>query len=330
MERALDYLSAQQGRDGAWRDFDTLAGPSDEWVTAYVANALAPLANAREAIERGWAFLWRSRRFTYGWGYNRRVPPDADSTSWSYRLGAFLGEGRRYRLRRAERFVRRHVCSLGGVGTYAAAHSIRLFTHLSSRQSFAGWCGSHLCVTAAVAGCFEGWDDVLAYLLHQQRSQGFWPAYWWKTPEYATALAVYALDRADRAAHTAAIQRAAKWVNDCESAAPARDPFVAALRMRVLVRARLTQQASANLDALAAFLTRSQQQDGSWAPHACLRIPPPDIVDPDSYTHWTIGGRGGGSILSDPASLFTTATVLTALFEAIDLRPWNSQLRRIH
>jgi hypothetical protein len=53
--------------------------------------------------------------------------------------------------------------------------------------------------------------------------------------------------------------------------------------------------------------------DGSWPSTAALRIPPPDVEDPERYERWVLHGRGGGSILLDGRAIFTTATVVAAL-----------------
>lgn len=56
LERGTAYLLRQRHGDGWWRDFDTLAGSSDEWVTVYVGCALSlhPDASAREAAHGAW------------------------------------------------------------------------------------------------------------------------------------------------------------------------------------------------------------------------------------------------------------------------------------
>jgi len=36
----VEFLLAQQGRDGLWRDFETLAGEASDWPTGFVGAQL--------------------------------------------------------------------------------------------------------------------------------------------------------------------------------------------------------------------------------------------------------------------------------------------------
>ena len=87
-------------------------------------------------------------------------------------------------------------------------------------------------------------------------------------------------------------------------------PFEHALALRTLL---LGNADSPEVSWMLGELTRSQRPDGSWPSSAGLRIPPPDVVDPDDFSGWVDGGFGGGSIQVDWAGCFTTAAVLVAL-----------------
>ena len=66
--KAVVYLVESQTPSGWWQDFDTLAGPSNEWVTAYIAWVLARVqtAQARTAVAKAWNALMRRRHFRTG------------------------------------------------------------------------------------------------------------------------------------------------------------------------------------------------------------------------------------------------------------------------
>src|SRR2546427_240590 len=122
--QAVTYLLSRRNVRGWWTDFDTLAGASTEWVSAFVALALArtnepaALAAARDT----WLHLRRHRFWSAGWGFNRTVPSDADTTIWVLHLAAALGvraSGRTLR------FLSRHITPAGALTTYARAGPIR-------------------------------------------------------------------------------------------------------------------------------------------------------------------------------------------------------------
>jgi hypothetical protein len=87
--RGASFLEASRGEDGLWRDFKTLAGPSSEWVSAFVACALtqaAPGFSLSSILLR----LAERQRANGGWGYNRSVPTDCVSTAWAVLAWAVL------------------------------------------------------------------------------------------------------------------------------------------------------------------------------------------------------------------------------------------------
>jgi hypothetical protein len=313
IERAVAYLLGRRTGRGRWEDFDTLAGTSTDWVSAYVALALArtgdprALAAAREAWSRLRRRQWRSA----GWGYNGRVPPDADSTIWVMHLAAALGSrtGRRTR-----RFLAGHLTPAGALATYARVGRIRIFTGLAG-QSFAGWCGPHGCVTAAGAtlAALPGRERALEWLRAAQRPDGDWRAYWWSSPHYATTLAAEALDDTADPYDPPRVQRAVRWTARQVEEANASSPFDQALALKALVIPPETLPQAARL---VETLVLGQHPDGSWPPSARLRIPPPDVTDPHAYHSWVEGAGGGGSVQVDQRACFTTATVLQALCAA--------------
>jgi squalene-hopene/tetraprenyl-beta-curcumene cyclase len=325
LERGVGFLLSAESASGWWRDFDTLAGPGDEWVSAYVAAALAsaPDPRARPRAWCTWRRLRRRRWWSGGWGYNGKVPGDADSTIWSLRLAHALGAGGSLRARRGYRFLARHLRPDGGVSTYSEEGPIRHFTRVRPSFSFRGWCGAHACVTAAAASLPEIGADprVRAYLRRAQSDDGGWTAYWWCDRSVATALAAEALAESSAAEDADARCRAAAWavgrVREDGSVGsvthPAGSAFAAAWCLRLLLLGDGRGGHMADPVPAAAWLLRSQRANGSWPASAALRIPPPDVEDPERYERWALHGRGGGSILLDGNAIFTTATVVDAL-----------------
>jgi len=319
IDRGINFLLSRRDARMRWSDFDTLAGPSTEWISAYVAFALARTGRgpALEAARETWARLRFQHWWSPGWGYHTRVPSDADSTVWTLSLCMAVGARPG---RRALRFLGRHVTHSGGVTTFASGLPIRIFTRVA-RGSFAGWCGEHACVTAAAVSLrsLPRRTRALAWLRDVQRPDGHWSAYWWESPCYTTTLASEALSAETADGDAARVARGIEWT---ESYVRTRDgallPFEASLALRTLV---LSNEASVERSRVLETLLAGQHADGSWTPSARLRIPPPDMTDPDSCTQWKEGGRGGRSVQVDGAGCFTAASVLLALHAAEEREP---------
>lgn len=334
---AITFLLAARDSKGWWRDFDTLAGPSDEWVTAYVGSALASVPWASDeraslAAREAWNLLRRRRWWSEGWGYNARVPADADSTAWALLLADGIDERRSFRLRRARSFLSKHLRPEGGLATYAKDGPIRYFTRLQRHISFSGWCGTHTCVTALAAtlGTPPLHAHLLNYLRATQASDGGWKGYWWCDDAYTTALAAEALASSVQPDDQGRVQAAVRWacrqVSDKNYASmiqPGSSAFADAWHLRTLMLASADERRRAQeaIHFLLERLLKGQRQSGSWTPSARLRIPPPDVRDPEEYRSWNHNGRGGGSIVLDHQALFTTATVLKALQMLLHGRP---------
>jgi hypothetical protein len=326
MGRGLEFLCGSQSRSGLWSDFDTLAGASTEWVTGYVGWTLAGLdvPEARAAARRSWHVLRRRWRPSGGWGYSRRVPVDADSTSWVLALAQRLEARDDKTARRGLAALDAHAGADGGVSTYRAEGPIRRFTGLFDVGSFAGWCSPHTCVTAAAA-LVEGWPRLTAaqeYLRRAQRADGTWVAYWWPGWQYPTALAVSALVQAADPRDAGRVRRALSTTSarlgvDGAMATPALplgSPFATASALWILTALRPGQATvDRRIDGLVDWLVTAQDVDGGWRSSALMRIPPPACADPEGYEPWVAAGRGGGSLVVDQRRLFTTATVVEGL-----------------
>jgi squalene cyclase len=270
------------------------------------------------AARDSWTRLRRRRWWSAGWGYNRLVPPDADSTVWALRLAERLGSNG-WRSDRALRGLRSYAHDNGSLSTYAFDGAIRRFTRIEPRISFSGWCGEHTCVTAAAASLrhFDGSDHAAEYLRGAQTAAGSWIGYWWHDHAFPTALAVEALSqRGD----SGSIARARIWaaqrlgtIGAAECAVTrSASPFATACCVHILAHAE-TGETSSSLTRAIHWLIDNQHATGSWSASAPLRIPPPDVTAPEAFSSWSRESRGAASIRFDQVAVFTTATVLRAL-----------------
>jgi hypothetical protein len=293
-----------------WKDFSVFGRSSDQWVTAYAAVALAEtgIPEARAAAEASWRFLTAERGGSVptGLGYNREAPRDADSTQWGCRLAVLLGHTSDDWFGRSVRFLVSDCFRPdNGIATYPSASCLPFNTSNNTRVATDGWTSSHVCVTAAAAWLEEllAHRDLVGFLAQAQVPQGYWNSYWWVDREYATAHALESLSRhglrGDR------FDRAVVWL---ESRPPGSSSFQLALRIIAISAARPGPP-----DALLPDLLASQLADGSWPSSARMRIPPPDLRNPEVRWNWDEASDGFGGIVVDRARIFTTATAVRAL-----------------
>lgn len=283
---AVRALTAMQERDGHWQDYALPVGASDAWVTAYAGFALAE-AGAPDESARAAGWLLAHRYPEGGWGFNGITGPDADSTAWAVRLLDTLGQPvDREDLALLLSFRRPD----GGFATYHEPD---------------WWGRSQPDVTAAVLLALPVAEqaavlaDALRYLEKIRLVDGSWPAYWWRTGHYATALCIELLERAGRLD-----DHALPVVTEDEShaihsafdlacvalglSAATGDPSVTGQLMRELIA--------------------TQGADGGWPGGANLRI-----TDPVCAAPW-LAPRGRR--YTDERAVITIATALRALTRA--------------
>jgi hypothetical protein len=276
--RGAAFLLTGQDVDGGWRDFDLKPGVATAWTTAYVAARVADLTDvapkAAPAVEAAAEFLRAHREPGGGWAYNRRCPPDADSTALA--LLFLAGREPAPRLKDAA-VLAAFQESGGGFATYRpwrADHA---------------WARPHAEVTATALRALTvflppdhailrtGRDWLARRAVHLGDA-----AYWWVTPAYL------ALELARLGAPDADAEGGDRGATDAFSSA------------LILERSVLRGAAPAAIDAAAGELIARQGSDGSWPSDPILRVPDP-------------ARRGPGSIHADQNRLFTTATVVSAL-----------------
>jgi hypothetical protein len=303
-----------------WRGFPTLAGLANTWVTGFV---VAHLALVRPAP----AFLQRARRFLVAhrtggaWSYGPGVPVDADSTAWclaALRGSRLLPSAAR---RAAEQVVGAHT-SASGVSTYLADSGIVAYIGANDASAVVGWTAPHADVTAAVlaAGLLESEDavELLRGLLSRQTAAGFIESYWWRSPYYATALALRAcVVRRQRPADLF-IPRLLRALDgrrfggyELGGGTMMASAFNTALALEAYAHSAAfggRQEARA----VAADLCAMQLPSGGWQGQAPLRIPAPHVLDPRHVKLWGHGG-GGNSLVQDSEGLFATALATHAL-----------------
>lgn len=308
----------------AWSDFLTPVGQSDQWVSAYVADALPEDSEIlRGVVDR----LIRRQRYGGGLSYNARAPADADSTAaaltlFSSRKAFVPGQN----CRRAVNFLLRHVQADGGFATYRATLRLR-FLMKAYGVSYKGWTQSHTCVTAACLNAllhagFEAAHSVIIRGLEflrsaMDRSTGLWSAYWWQGPFYATASAIRVFRRSGQ---TPPAGLRLKFLLENQSTSGAwrintEDSAFATALALVILNDQSGNDVNESRRRALDWLLAEQQTDGSWTSVPILRIPHPFEKKPEDDMPWRIDGLGTGVLIRDRNRLYTTATVLKALTE---------------
>jgi hypothetical protein len=316
LTRAADWLRAQQSRNGAWRDFWTPSGASDEWITAYVGSALA-LANdaaTRAAAVRAWSYLEMTQHSDGGWGYTASVPSDADSTSWALVLAQRIGKGSSRCARKALAWLQ-SARRPGGMPTYRDAGEIREYVQAPPSMDFSGWTQVHACVTAVAAQVRPLSALLVADVRAHQQADGSWRGYWWFEDSYATAMSVAALASSVPSLRQAdaSVEHAGCWAQrQLKEGVPS--PF--SLSLLVMIRLAAGEHSKTELAAYSNALANGQQSDGRWRGAALLRIPRPDTLEPASVRSWQrwCGSPPPFNVYSpDQCDIFTTATAYLAL-----------------
>jgi Prenyltransferase and squalene oxidase repeat len=321
--RGIRFVLAAQDGEGLWRDFETLAGEGGDWPTAVIGARLLAVGEAPDAVRAAAAALLENQHDDGGWGYHRDVPTDADSTACALGFLVAAGHGGRA-VERAGRCLSLHQDRWsGGVATYRKPDPIRRYMRVGRGVDLSGWCSHHLEVTAtagwalaSVPGGRFAAEAVRAwkYVERRQDVDGGWRSYWWTAREYPTLQAAE-LSRA--LAVRGPVQQAAGWALANQRAdggwgAPGAEfsAFASALALILLRRADRRGEA---VRRGAARLADAQASDGGWPIHPVMRIPPPDVAEPELHSSWRADALGTGVVVGDHHRLFTSALCVSAL-----------------
>lgn len=321
----IGFLDRARSDDELWSDFQTLAGSSTEWVSAFVLYSLR--RRRPEPDPLALRALWRGQRPSGGWAYNGEVPPDCDSTAW-----VLLALGCRYlrpsAVLRAQSYLLRHQdAGTGGFATYTPEDCIDRYIGADAFMVH-GWTSPHGCVTAVAVQALlatgasrrhpSAVDRAVEYLLRRE-DDGAWRSHWWTGMAYGTyhALRALALSRrltpavADRAKRRlVATQHADGGWSPRGSGSG--ETFETAFSALALMLVASPEDGDAARTA-AAWLISRQCADGSWPAKPILQIPSPPERDPAPEDAWREDALGTGVRLRDGSRVFTSAAAVCCL-----------------
>tara|TARA_R110000868_G_scaffold81814_2_gene231357 strand:- start:6846 stop:7901 length:1056 start_codon:yes stop_codon:yes gene_type:complete len=321
IEKGIKHLLSQ-ATNGRWRGFPTLAGESDIWVTGFVVAHIYKLCEQEEVINEARNFLIHSRQPSKEWSYSAIVPSDADSTAWCLMALQSCPLLTGLELEKAKSFLWSHFVD-NGISTYRVESGIREFISAPNNEAIQGWTSAHPDVSiAAVLADLKNdkVPEILTWLTDQQTNEGFINSYWWRSAYYTTTLLLRALSLRQESLPN---EHAKKIIQSLVKkqlpgggfgldTSTKLDPFTTALSLESFVH--LSDIDSATETYLCAkSLLQSQNKDGSWDGNYMLRIPAPNILDPNKVVAWNSEHGGGNSFIKDQDGLFATAMACYAL-----------------
>jgi squalene cyclase len=345
--KAAKFLETGQWPGGFWIDFELYVGMSNQWVTAYVAHCLARAVPQSPALAPAMSYLLRTELPASGWGFNRHVPPDGDSTANAVYLLARYG--REFLdpsdlLRCARTLASFQSEGDGGFVTYKARQVRPGEEKPAFMYESSGWTISHLSVTGLAAVALLAFDAASAEAVfhpHRQRAAGFirktqepggyWEDHWWHDRVYGTYWAARFLatnpptqDQDD----FARLEKAKDWLAQVvhpdgawgDGYGGAGAAFYTALAVSTLLLESICGVALVSEDRYASLarsglecLLEMQGQDGGWPCVPMLLTPVPEVLIP-----WESQHPSSRQAVADQNRLFTTATALVALARGRD------------
>jgi squalene cyclase len=337
ISRGLNFLSTKQYADGLWRDFETLAGASSDWVSAFVSYAISNNLNSSKMILPTHNSLMRRQRFNGGWSYNRSVPTDCDSTAWALLALSTNSHCEISRIQRGLKYIEsHHNPNTGGFSTYIFDDGIDRFLQMQEKYILNGWYNVQVDVTSVVVQSLLASkvpidsklvQKAVSYLI-KQRKEGnyFWNSYWWKGYAYSTFHALRALIMCkfinEEEIHKtiefllSSQQKDGGWNDSFEKKS---EIFGTAFTILCLLL-YINNETLASIKKGISWILSKQNSDGSWPTVPILKIPPPFTVNPALITKWRNNQLGTGVIIEDKGRVFTTAATLWALMSTRSIK----------
>lgn len=323
ISQGVDFLRSQLNTDNLWSDFLTSAGESTIWVTSYAGYMLSDVE-----ISPPWligAYEKLCARVEKGVSFNEQMVQDGDSTSFYVGFSALV---KREVSDISMQMWLRHQTEEGGWTTYRDPDALRVKLGLPHDSNVTGWTQPHVCVSAAAAmmaaRCcnLSGhiFEKTVRFLLESQLESGEWKSYWWTSDIYATSFALQAICGSGMQRQHNDIGKACSWLtsqqtNDGSWKNPATGspcPFYTALAMKALLVTNSLKYHH-EISKTAKWLLANQMSDGSWRSKHILRIPSPQIVNPEEVKVWRKSSFGVNTLVDSHRRIFTTATVVNCL-----------------
>jgi len=181
-----------------------------------------------------------------------------------------------------------------------------------------GWLSSHKCVSAVSSYIVNKLKlshmqkSLREYLVHNQNEDGSISSYWWTNNLYASSFAVLCGIDNGAISYIKMMQKDnGAWTADGKDS-----PFFTALGLKALMYAYQIKGGSNLLHSIqkgVKWLLEQQYEDGSWCSEYILRIPSPQIHEPNEVKKWHHTSLGANLVLENYSRIYSTALIHNTL-----------------
>jgi squalene-hopene/tetraprenyl-beta-curcumene cyclase len=320
-ERAVSFVLEKTSKNDYWESFLTDNGKGKLWVSSFIA---CQLLSAEVSSEKFNAVLTSlSTVPPMQFAFNENTVKDGDSSTFFIQL---------YKLNKqplSEDMLASWLNFSNDDGSWCTYRKGGVTPMLGKEPlDSQGWNSNHICVasTAAVV-LISHFDELLAnktinYLIATQQANGQWPSYWWTSDIYATSFAVQALSLSKRKDASSSIEKACQWLISKQNRLGYwGDAFYTALAINALLSQ--DKKYLREIEKGIKWLLENQLNDGSWFTENVLRIPQPDVLQPEKIDKWRNSPFGYNTLTYDNQRSFTTSLIINSLFQFIKFKKKN-------
>ncbi len=307
INKSLTFIKNRKKENNTWSDFMTLAGAGTNWITAFVVSMLGEFPENKSFLQDSLSWLEEHGREYHGCNIL-----DADSVNFLIKakemmneeiLGSDIDQWKQFR----------HPS--GGFSTYIG-NEITQILHVDANTDTKGWTSEQYCVTAVACWIAKSTDNKdiyqrsLSYLQQGMKPDGCIPSYWWTEDLYATAFAVMCGLNEKPLEYLLSRQTAeGYWTNMGKPSVFYTSLCIKALESitdaDVTIKKRIKKGVK--------WLLSQQNDDGSWDSEYLLKIPSPEVLDPQKIKKWKKSSFGVNVITDNYERVFTTALTYNAL-----------------
>jgi len=318
------FIIKQQNSNGSWSDMVTNQGISEVWTTGFITwNLSQNNTNRNSYVDLAIEYLFENRSLNL-WGYNPNMIWDIDS---SFNVLFAIDQNNAIKKRDIDLLIGSQKPN-GAFCTYVDDKDLKKYLG-HKFQDFSGWTHEHICVSALALYFLcvskknnNAKNKLLNYLLPKQNNDGLWESYWWTSPLYSTAFIVKSLiienyEKYNRII-TSAINSILQLRNSNYSFGDSHDnesAFFTLLVLDMLCSSNITfNKYKEYVSLIMNWVLNNQLEDGSFHSSYILRIPSPEIKNPNKIKMWvTNNSKGVNVVKSDFMRLFTTSLAFQAL-----------------
>jgi hypothetical protein len=319
---AKNFIINHQNDNGSWFDYDTNAGLSNVWSTAFILNNISNTIFNEKTIKKAISFLKENKQEDL-WGYNTSMIFDSDSTSFAL---ISLAKNKISTSKELDLYLAQQQLK-GGYSTYTNKHKLLECLNFEY-TNVQGWMQEHLCVSAVSYYLMETLnlrsdfrDNIYIFLLKNQNQNGLWDSYWWTSPIYATSFIIQAYFINNTEANES-IEKAIDGLLSLQQNDGSfidnhnfKSPFYTALVIIAFCSNKIVYNEYQDKIKLALkWLLSQQTTDGAFLSTYSLQIPEASIVNPKKVKKWSKEKNHTTNIIcNDFMRLFTTSTCVNAL-----------------